>query len=110
MYRDAELSLPALLDYMGCDDWLVQAFLGMESGRDCDICQYSSEQLREVEKTKNKLQQARQELGKQLMNERTAGCQIDEKPFVDMLVRCQCSGKIAWVRFNCQSGDSEVYI
>jgi hypothetical protein len=31
---DEELSLSALLDYMGCDDWLVQAFLGMESGRD----------------------------------------------------------------------------
>jgi hypothetical protein len=62
---DEELSLSALLDYMGCDDWLVQAFVGMESGRDCDICQYSAEQLREIEKTKNKLQQARQELGMQ---------------------------------------------
>jgi hypothetical protein len=38
------------------------------------------------------------------MNERTASCQIDEKPYVDMLVKCQCSQKLAWVRFNDQPG------
>ena len=101
---DEDLSLDSILDYLGCDSWLVDVFKvclgmtaassiyltqllqhlirfilslkGMESGNDMSYLELTREQLREVEKTKNKLQQARQDISKQLMAERTSDCEV----------------------------------
>ena len=34
---DAELDLAAVLDYMGCDDWLVDFFLVSDSATERDV-------------------------------------------------------------------------
>ena len=34
--------------------------------------------------------------------------QLSEKPFVDLYVRCLCSGERSWVRFQAQNDDSKV--
>ena len=35
-----------------------------------------------------------------LLEERTMDCDLKEKPYVDVLVQCQCSGVLTWIRFN----------
>ena len=52
----------------------------MESGSDYPYHSLSSDQLREVEKTRNKLQQARQDISKQLLSERTVDCEVRTIP------------------------------
>jgi len=97
---DEELSLPAVLDYLGCDDWLVDAFKAMESGDHGALGSLDSAQLRELERTKTRLQQARQEMSQRLLEERAGDCDLKAKGYLDVLVRCVCSGALAWVRFS----------
>ena len=56
----------------------------MESGSDYPYHSLSSDQLREVEKTRNKLQQARQDISKQLLSERTVDCEVRTIPLGDI--------------------------
>ena len=48
----------------------------MESGNDYQHKTLSSDQIREIEKTRNKMQQARQDISKQLLEERSSDCEV----------------------------------
>jgi hypothetical protein len=48
----------------------------MESGNDYQHKALTSDQIREIEKTRNRMQQARQDISKQLLEERSSDCEV----------------------------------
>ena len=59
----------------------------MDSGSDCSYLHLNKEQLREVEKTKNKLQQTRQDLSKELLSERSSDCDVRRLHCLDVFTQ-----------------------
>jgi hypothetical protein len=65
----------------------------MESGNDFPFQNLSPDQLREIERTRNKLQQTRQDISKQLLSDRTADCEVRSKrPVQALLAVVRCIG------------------